>query len=116
MKYRIKHVEMIGYFAQVKRSFFAGWKTIGRHSNNRFGEYPKNHIEYPIGERHNAVLMCKQHADLSNVKKGLTTYTDIQDAISTPFTKENMELGPGYQFRLSEGMKSIKNSASFIRL
>ncbi len=41
--------------------------------------------------------------------EGLKGY---QDAINTPFTKENMELDPGYDFRLSEGMKGIENSAS----
>ncbi len=41
--------------------------------------------------------------------EGLKGY---KDAINTPFTKENMELDPGYQFRLSEGLKGVENSAA----
>jgi len=35
-----------------------------------------------------------------------------EDAISKPFTAEDMELDPGYDFRLSEGLKGYERSAA----
>ena len=74
MKYRIKHVDMIGYFAQVKRNMFSGWKTIGNHGVNQVGEYPEDHLNYPMTAQHEAVLLAHKHADFNKVKNGFTLY------------------------------------------
>lgn len=42
-------------------------------------------------------------------KRGLKGY---EQAIAKPFTAADMEMDPGYQFRLSEDMKGIETSAS----
>ena len=77
MKYRIKHVEMIGYFAQVKRNWFSGWKTIGAHLNNQTGEYPEDDLDHPLHGQHDAVLLAHKHADFNKAKKGFATYQEI---------------------------------------
>jgi len=58
MKFRIKHVENIGYFGQVKVGFFSGWQTIGKHPSG-YGLYPNDHAEYPLGTQHEAIERCK---------------------------------------------------------
>ena len=77
MRYRIKHVEGVGYFAQVKRNWFSGWRTIGAHNNNQTGEYPEGNSAYPLDSQHDAVLLATQHADFNKAKKGHTTYQYI---------------------------------------
>lgn len=77
MKYRIKHVDMIGYFAQVKRCWFIGWKTIGSHTNGQVGEYPEDHLDYPLNSQHDAVLLAHRHADFNVARKGFTSYRSI---------------------------------------
>jgi len=77
MRYRIKHVGMVGYFAQVKRNFFSGWRTIGSHLNNQVGEYQENHLDHPLSQQREAISLAHQHANFNKVKKGFTTYRDI---------------------------------------
>ena len=77
MKYRIKHIEMTGYFAQVKRNLFSGWKTIGKHNNDQVGEYPENYTDYPLRGQHYAVELAHKHAEFNNAKKGFTSYRDM---------------------------------------
>jgi len=43
---------------------------------------------------------------------GAGALSGYQEAISQPFTEDSMQLDPGYDFRLSEGMKGIENSAA----
>ena len=50
-KYRIKHVDMVGYFAQVKHGVFSGWRTIGKHTNG-FGDYEEYHLDFPLQTQH----------------------------------------------------------------
>lgn len=76
VKYRIKHVDMVGYFAQVKRGFSQGWKTLGRHTTG-VGEYPEDNLDHPLSLQGDAVLLAHKHADWINAKKGFTTYTEI---------------------------------------
>jgi hypothetical protein len=76
MKYRIKEIDMIGYFAQVKRGLFSGWKTIGKH-NNGVGEYDEEHLDYPLRTQAEAVTLAHAHADYFKVKKGFTHYRDM---------------------------------------
>ena len=75
-KYRIKHIDMIGYFAQVKPNIFSGWKTIGSHSNS-VGEYPNNHIDYPLSQQSDAVLLAHKHAIAKGKEVGFTSYRDM---------------------------------------
>lgn len=79
MKYRIKHIDMIGYFAQVKKSRFSGWKTIGKHSIHSIcvGEYEEDHLDHPLAAQADAVLLCHRHADFVGAKKGFTSYRDV---------------------------------------
>lgn len=77
MKYRIKHVDMVGYFAQVRHNLLSGWKTIGEHNNNQTGEYPEDHLNYPLRAQHEAVLLAHKHADFNKAKKGFTHYRDM---------------------------------------
>ena len=76
MKYRTKHLNQIGYFAQVKLSFFSSWKTIGNH-NYGVGEYPNNHIDYPLESSHEAILLAQRHEFHTKANKGLASYNYI---------------------------------------
>ncbi len=77
MKYRTKHIAMIGYFAQVKRHIFCGWETIGSHLNNQVGEYPEINISHPLLSQGDAILLAHRHANLNNSKLGFTNYMEI---------------------------------------
>jgi len=46
------------------------------------------------------------------VEAGGRALGSYEEAISQPFTAADMEIDPGYQFRLSEGIKGIENSAA----
>lgn len=46
------------------------------------------------------------------VDAGAEALPGLTDQINQPFTAEDMMQDPGYQFRLSEGMKGIENSAA----
>jgi hypothetical protein len=76
VKYRIKHVDMIGYFAQVKKGIFTEWKTIGKHPNG-FGEYNENHLDYPLQDQADAVRLAHSYAEYMGLRKGFTTYRDL---------------------------------------
>ena len=76
MKYRIKHVERIGYFAQAKHGLFSGWKTIGKHLGG-VGEYDEDHLDHPLSQQYLAVDLAHKHADYFEAKKGFTTYRDM---------------------------------------
>ena len=73
MKFRIKHIEGLGYFAQAKTwipgmRMIATWKTIGKHPTG-FGEYPESSTEYPIETFDAAAHRCAQY------KKWISTKT-----------------------------------------
>ena len=74
MEYRIKHVEMMGYFAQAKAGWLRGWKTLGAHPNNQVGEYPEDHTDYPLPDSSDAIKLAHKHAELKKKKKGFTKY------------------------------------------
>jgi len=58
MKFRIKHVEGIGYFAQRRRFFV--WHTIGRHPDG-YGLYSQTDLDYPLGTYDEAVNRCRNY-------------------------------------------------------
>jgi len=66
----------VGYFAQVKRGLFRSWKTIGKHMNG-FGEHDEDHLDFPLPDQQQAVLMAHAHAEYIGAKKGFTSYTDL---------------------------------------
>jgi len=59
MKLRVKHLENIGYFSQVKTGF-SGWKNIGKHLSG-YGLYSESHAEFPLEIKEEAVLRCKAY-------------------------------------------------------
>jgi hypothetical protein len=77
MRYRVKYVEAVGYFAQVKRGWFGGWKTIGLHMNNQTGEYAENHLSHPLDTQHEAINLAHVHADFNKARKGFTSYREM---------------------------------------
>ena len=67
MKFRIKKVEGLGFFAQVQTGdfFFKNWYTIGAHSIS-FGLYAEDHIDYPVSSMKEAkVLISKYKVSLT---------------------------------------------------
>lgn len=58
MEFRIKHLEGIGYFAQV--SLIRIWHTIGKHTNG-FGLYPEDYIDYPLESEKLAIERCENY-------------------------------------------------------
>lgn len=58
--YRIKHVPSVGYFAQVKNSYFKGWRTLGKNCGGSVGEYGEDHLAYPLS-REEAINLARTH-------------------------------------------------------
>lgn len=73
LRYRIKHIDNIGYFAQVRHNFLSGWKTIGKHLSG-FGLYPDNHVEYPVDTQHDALERCRLYEQYVNHRDKPATY------------------------------------------
>lgn len=76
-RYRIKHIAGVGYFAQVKKSVFSGWSTIGKHVNG-FGEYPEDHIEHPLDSRLRAEILLSQYDEYTKNLKTKPTFEDVK--------------------------------------
>ena len=79
MKFRIKHIENLGYFVQVKHGVFSMWKTIGKHTVG-FGLYPGNHIFYPLKTKHECLKFCNQYEQWI-YRKETITYSDVKKHI-----------------------------------
>ena len=73
MKFRIKYVDNIGYYAQVKTGYFSGWKTIGAHPSG-FGLYPNRHPDYPLNTQHEALERCKLYEQWAYHNSKVPTY------------------------------------------
>lgn len=76
MKLRIKYIEGIGHFAQVKHGVFSGWKTIGKHLSG-FGLYPDEHIDYPLSTQFEAQERAKLYQQWSYNGKSEPKYFDV---------------------------------------
>jgi len=76
MKYRTKHITMIGYFVQSKSGFFSGWKTLVKKDNNIY-EKNEDYTKSPLESESKAILLAHEHAEICNVKKGFTSYSLI---------------------------------------
>ena len=74
MDYRIKHVEKLGYFGQVKIGM--DWDTIGRHSVG-FGLYDADHYDYPLDTKKEAKDLCKDYDNWVTNKNMGISYTRI---------------------------------------
>lgn len=73
MNFRIKYLPQIGYFAQVKLSWLAGWKTIGKHING-YGLYAEDYIEHPLINGHEAEERCKLYEQWKVMSEGQAQY------------------------------------------
>lgn len=76
LKFRIKHIEGLGYYAQVKDCFLVPWGTIGVHIYG-FGVYPSSHIDYPMDTIEEAMERCNQYRKLSKMFNGKVTYFHV---------------------------------------
>lgn len=59
MKFRIKRVEGVGFFAQVNKEelFFKNWYTIGRY---KLGLHTEDYIDHPVGKE-DVKMIIKQY-------------------------------------------------------
>jgi len=67
---------MIGWFSQVKRHWWIGWQTIGKHTNG-YGEYEEEHLDHPLSDQSDAICRCHEHAAYNKAKCGFATYHEI---------------------------------------
>jgi len=60
MKFRIKKVEGVGYFAQVylKELFFSQWYTIGKSTYNLYAE---DYIDHPVEDMEKAKTLIRKY-------------------------------------------------------
>ncbi len=79
MKLRLKHVHGIGYFAQVKHSFFSPWKKIGKHTTG-FGLYPSNCLDHPLENEYLALMRCSDYREWLTASAQKPTYRVIPTA------------------------------------
>lgn len=77
MRFRRKYVTQIGYFAQVKTSFFSPWQTIGKHPHG-FGLYPEEHLGYPLITDHHAIEMIVNYKNWCCFRDKQATYSDYK--------------------------------------
>jgi hypothetical protein len=75
MKYRIKHIEGVGFFAQVRlgRGIFSEWVTITPRSLKLYSE---DYEEYPEASEAEAEAIITKYIDVRISKK--ITYRDIK--------------------------------------
>jgi len=70
MKFRIKYKKGLGFYAQVKRSFWENWMKIGKHTVG-FGHYREDCLSHPmetIEEAKKRVEKYKEWVRLTNQK------------------------------------------------
>ena len=75
MKFRIKYIDNLGYFAQVQSKtlfFWDTWKTIGKHPNDGTGLYDEDHLTYPLETKQEAIDLMKRHLKFNNPSYGVT--------------------------------------------
>ena len=60
MKFRLKHVEGIGWFAQtnLKEMFFPKWYTIGRYTYNF---HPEEYTNHPVETKEEARTLIRKY-------------------------------------------------------
>lgn len=77
MKLRIKFVDGIGYFAQVKHGVFSPWQKIGKHISG-YGLYPAENLDYPMATQKEAVETAEQYKQWVAVRTAPCVYTYLQ--------------------------------------
>jgi len=76
MELRIKHVNGIGYFSEVKTGLFPAWKKIGKHVNG-FGLYESSCLDHPMNTQEEALSRCKLYKELAN-KDATASFTKVE--------------------------------------
>jgi len=77
MKLRIKYLENIGYFGQVKTGL--RWKTIGKHPSG-YGLYSNSNTDYPMKSQHEALNRCKLYKQWAyHIAQKATYIEDFHD-------------------------------------
>jgi len=77
MRFRIKHIENVGYFAQAKRDSFSEWKTIG--GNSRwYALYPEFASDYSIATKHEAFELCVAYESWVRGRQEKITYSYVE--------------------------------------
>ena len=73
MKFRIKHIDGIGCFSQVKRNFLCPWQKIGKHITG-FGLYDKNCNEHPMETLEEATQRVRDYKKWCELEETEPTY------------------------------------------
>ena len=76
MKFRIKYIEGLGYWAQVKIKL--SWYRIGLHISG-FGLYSENDNDYPLKTRDEAIEQCEKFVKWYNLKEAKPSYEYIDE-------------------------------------
>lgn len=77
MEFRIKFIEGLGYFPQVKHGFLRPWKKIGAHPSGAYGLYEEKNIEYPHNTDREAIKTCRDYAQRLFLIKRTPYYTSV---------------------------------------
>ena len=67
MKFRVKYINGIGFWAQVKPTFFSPWYRIGEHVTG-FGLYPEKSLDYPVSSAQKAMRLIEAYIQWENKK------------------------------------------------
>lgn len=76
MKLRIKHIDGIGYFVQVKHGVFAPWHKIGKHMSG-YGLYRADCINHPLATQREALERAKLYEQWFVNSKNQESYIDV---------------------------------------
>lgn len=60
MKFRINHIEGVGYYLLVTKFWWLTWKKVGKHTTG-FGLYPENDINHPMNNIAEAKDRCRKY-------------------------------------------------------
>lgn len=77
MKTRVKNIDGIGYFGQIKKSFFGKWETIGQHQHG-FGLYAEDNLSWPLVSLDEAITVINEFIAWESKTKGWVTHYEIK--------------------------------------
>ena len=81
MKFRVKYVKDIGFFAQVKNNWFSSWKKIGRH-NVGFGLCKEDCIQNPYEHGTLAIDACVDYLKWETKSENIK-YSDVTSVVKS---------------------------------
>ncbi len=76
MKFRIKHIEGIGYWPHVKMGFWNGWQKIAKY-NDGFGLYEHNNTRYPNKSEEECQRIITDFVKWLPISNGKPTYKEV---------------------------------------